>query len=119
MITAIKAVKNTGNAKYLTIMLGGLNKGMDFSVLKEYSNDIQFLAIYGECKNELYKLLSEEFNCKMFSTFDGAFNGCIKNIKANSDELAVVMLSPGCASMDMFKNYAERGEEFRKLVLNL
>ena len=119
VITAIKAVKNTGNAKYLTIMLGGLNKGMDFSVLKEYSNDIQFLAIYGECKNELYKLLSEEFNCKMFSTFDGAFNGCIKNIKANSDELAVVMLSPGCASMDMFKNYAERGEEFRKLVLNL
>jgi UDP-N-acetylmuramoylalanine--D-glutamate ligase len=31
----------------------------------------------------------------------------------------VVLLSPACASFDLFKNYEDRGDQFRKAVLNL
>ena len=34
----------------------------------------------------------------------------------SSDEGDVIILSPGCSSMDMFVNYKDRGDQFKKLV---
>ncbi len=126
VITAVNAVSDssTGDDKYLALMVGGLNKGMDFSVLKQCQKQIKFLAIYGDCCNELYELLANDFCCTKFTGFSEAFNGCVANVKNNcelteADYSAIVMLSPGCASMDMFKNYAERGDKFKELVVSL
>jgi UDP-N-acetylmuramoylalanine--D-glutamate ligase len=97
---------------------GGVDKGNDYSVLNDLVNDgkVKVLICLGKDNEKLKK----------------AFSGMIPVIKETQDireaviwgqDLAqsgeVVLLSPACASFDLFKNYEDRGEQFRAAVLEL
>lgn len=97
---------------------GGVDKGNDYSVLNDLVRDgkVKALICLGK-ENEKLKM---------------AFGGLISEIRETQDireavawgqELAtegeVVLLSPACASFDLFKNYEDRGEQFRAAVLAL
>jgi len=98
------------------LILGGRSKGTDFSclipVLKERGKAV--LAL-GEAKEEI----------------ETALRGCCKIVKVDSMGEAVsvartlavkgdtVLLSPGCASFDMYQNYAQRGNDFMDHVKSL
>jgi UDP-N-acetylmuramoylalanine--D-glutamate ligase len=97
---------------------GGVDKGNDYSVLNK---------LVSEGKVKALICLGKE-NDKLRS----AFGGLIKEIRETQDireavgwgqQLAkkgeVVLLSPACASFDLFKNYEDRGEQFRAAVLEL
>ena len=99
----------------VVIMLGGLAKGMDFSVLKNKSAKIRHAVLYGQDRAQIAEALAGSFpmeDCGM--NFEAAFQSAV-NAACSGD---TVLLSPGCASMDMFKNYQERGEKFRELAKN-
>ncbi len=99
----------------VVIMLGGLAKGMDFSVLKSKSSKIRHAVLYGQDRSQIAEALSGVFSmedCGM--DFEAAFQSAV-NAACPGD---TVLLSPGCASMDMFKNYQERGEKFLELAKN-
>ena len=106
---AVKAVPGK-----VVLLAGGLDKGMDFSVLKSVSSKIRMAVLFGECRAPIAKVFREagvpvwdcgkDFEYAVDTAIHAAFNG------------DCVMLSPGCASMDMFKNYQERGEKFKALV---
>ena len=99
----------------VVIMLGGLAKGMDFSILKSKSSKIRHAVLYGQDRSQIAEALSGVFpmeDCGM--DFETAFQSAV-NAACPGD---TVLLSPGCASMDMFKNYQERGEKFRELAKN-
>lgn len=110
VIAAIKSL--SGADKNIRLILGGLDKAMDFSPLNAYSKHIKKVYILGECREKLYDALHDTLDCEKFTDFDE----CVLSACHEAHEGETVLLSPGCASYDMFKNYKERGNRFRELV---
>ena len=99
----------------VVIMLGGLAKGMDFTVLRDKKDKIRHAVFYGQDRENIKAVLAGCFpGTDTGMDFQAAFNAAV----AAAENGDTILLSPGCASMDMFKNYKERGEKFRELVLN-
>lgn len=103
--------------KEVTLILGGLDKGMDFkSMISVLNKKVLNLILIGSCKESLYKTFSEsphDYKTYKVTTLEEAVNKGFEITEKNNSFL----LSPACASMDMFKDYKDRGEQFKKLVL--
>ena len=97
----------------VVIMLGGLAKGMDFSILREKAGKVRCAVLFGQDRADIAAVLEDLLPCHdCGNDFDAAFALAVK-LASPGD---TVLLSPGCASMDMFKDYKERGERFRQAV---
>ena len=113
VIAALRSISDTN--KNIHLILGGLDKGMDFAPLKNYAAAIKKAYILGECREKIYKNLRDNLDCEKFTDFDE----CVSAACNEAHEGDTVLLSPGCASWDMFKNYKERGNRFKELVIKL
>lgn len=95
----------------LHLLVGGDAKGADFTELKPLLNNFDLqLYCFGKDKAQLAELKNDSF---IFETMEQA----MRSIKATSGDM--VLLSPACASIDQFKNFEVRGEEFIKLAKEL
>ena len=110
--SVLAALEAVGGDHNTCILLGGLDKGMDFSSLAGAAKYIKKAVVLGQCRQKMYDTLKDAFPCQLCETFADAVNGAC----AAACPGDVVILSPSCASMDMFKNYKERGETFTRLV---
>jgi len=100
----------------IILILGGRNKGADFrELLPEASLKVKQIFVLGEAADQIQEALSRNIPCSQVSSIESAVSLIQRRAKAGD----VVLLSPGCASFDMFKNYEERGEVFRKAVNRL
>ena len=108
----IAALKRFGTSKNICLVAGGLDKNMDFSHVSSHFKLIKCVFLAGESKNRLASLWNNDIHCILCETFREAVIGAV-SAACSGD---VVMLSPGCASMDMFENYKERGEIFKAMV---
>ncbi len=105
VLTALRSFPGMG-----ILILGGRTKGDDYSRLKiGLEGKIRTLVLIGESKEYFSKILSG-FRHVYAETLDDA----VVQAMRESREGDVVLLSPACASFDMFKNYEERGAEFIK-----
>jgi UDP-N-acetylmuramoylalanine--D-glutamate ligase len=98
--------------KPVILLAGGYDKKTGFDALKPCIGQIGTLIVYGETKHQLAVLVDRAI---VVETLDDALKAAVAVAKAGD----VVLLSPACASYDQFKNFAERGQHFKHLVLHL
>jgi UDP-N-acetylmuramoylalanine--D-glutamate ligase len=100
----------------IVILLGGLDKGMDFSPLLQLLPRLRGAVLYGESAAKIHAVLKDKTNCICCqSDFAEVFRAAVEMAEQGD----CIMLSPACASMDMFKNYQERGDRFCELFQQL
>jgi UDP-N-acetylmuramoylalanine--D-glutamate ligase len=103
------------------LIVGGSEKGVDYSALVEKistQSNIASVTTLGETGKTLYDLLIKRGlreSEKLFGPYQN-FDKAIEEIKQRAKAGEVVLLSPASASFDLFKSYADRGEQFEKLV---
>jgi UDP-N-acetylmuramoylalanine--D-glutamate ligase len=93
------------------LLLGGSNKKLDFEPLQNYLEKSHNKAYLFGCDAEsLNAQLGGGF--PVFETMAEAFQDAVRN--ANAGE--VIMLAPGCASMDQFRDFEDRGNVFKTMA---
>lgn len=100
------------------LLLGGSDKGLDYNdLIKALAkrNNLASITLLGEVGHQLHKTLSHETQTALYGPYDN-FEEAIKNVKSIVQPKDIVLLSPASASFDMFKNYADRGQQFVALV---
>jgi len=96
------------------LILGGINKGSDFSRINKFKEKIKSVIIIGRDKNEIKNQIS---NKSIF--LENSLEEAVKKALNLAEKGDTILFSPACASFDMFKNYIERGEKFKKIVKEL
>lgn len=98
------------------LLAGGRNKGNDFEALGEAARDrVKLAVLFGEAASDIERSLSRE---GVRSKRVGSLADAIETARATAVEGDIVLLSPACASFDMFRDYEERGRIFKELVSN-
>lgn len=104
----------------LVLIAGGLDKGNEFSdVFKTFSHKIKTLVLLGETAPQMKKEAQEEGiqSITCVNTMEEAVEVAYQS--ARRKNVKIVLLSPGCASWDMYKDFEVRGDLFKQTVNQL
>jgi UDP-N-acetylmuramoylalanine--D-glutamate ligase len=100
--TPASVVAATRGFESVVLIAGGRNKGLSMAPLTQLADHVRAVVAIGEASGDV----------------EAAFAGVRPVVRAASmrDAGDVVLLSPGCASFDWYRNYAERGDDFADAV---
>jgi UDP-N-acetylmuramoylalanine--D-glutamate ligase len=109
-IVAVKSMRQP-----TVLILGGMDKGSEFDELfKVFTRHIEQIVVFGETK-EIIKMTADKFNyhaVTLVNDLDEAVSTAFDLSKDNGN----ILLSPACASWDMYDSYEVRGDHFKQLV---
>ncbi|MCX6957262.1 MAG: UDP-N-acetylmuramoyl-L-alanine--D-glutamate ligase [Verrucomicrobiae bacterium] len=110
-----KALRSIEKKRRIILIAGGKNKGTSFSsILPLVQERVKEAILLGEMKRSIaeswHGVVSHQVN---------SMEEAVQLAAAHAEPGDVVLLSPGSSSYDMFKNYEERGNQFKKAVLQL
>jgi UDP-N-acetylmuramoylalanine--D-glutamate ligase len=97
----------------VVLIAGGKDKGFEFgSITDLISKKVHHVVLIGEMAERIEALWGKVVACEKAGTLADAVSRARGRARAGD----VVLFSPGTSSFDMFKNYADRGDQFRNLV---
>ena len=100
----------------LYLILGGTDKGNDYGQIRDLVLDkVKKIFAIGSSAEKVYSYFHREVKVEIKSSLEECISAA--NLEARSGE--VVLLSPACASFDMFDNYEHRGRVFKNAVREL
>ena len=107
----------------IILIAGGYDKNLDYTPLaKTIVNKTKALILIGQTANKIFdavkcelELENKELDIYMCNSLEETIQIAKKRAKSGQ----VVLFSPASASFDMFKNFADRGNKFKKLVNEL
>ncbi|MDD5711103.1 MAG: UDP-N-acetylmuramoyl-L-alanine--D-glutamate ligase [Candidatus Colwellbacteria bacterium] len=96
------------------LLLGGRDKNSDYSVLERGLREekIKLAIIFGASKEKINTAIKRTVKTKLAKDLPDAVETARKITKSGD----VILFSPGATSLDMFKNYKDRGQQFDKIV---
>ncbi|HQJ74962.1 MAG TPA: UDP-N-acetylmuramoyl-L-alanine--D-glutamate ligase [Bacteroidota bacterium] len=100
----------------INLIAGGKDKGNDYSSISELvEKKVKNLIVIGIGAKKLFDYFKEKTNVVFADTMEDAVKKAYELAKPGE----IVLLSPACASFDMFNNYEHRGQVFKQCVYNL
>src|SRR5690554_6228577 len=99
------------------LILGGVDKGNDYSEIEELvRTKVRALIFLGADNSKLHAFFGGKVeNICDATSMEDAVNAAYRLAQKGD----TVLLSPCCASFDLFKNYEDRGDQFRECVRKL
>ena len=98
------------------LIAGGVDKGASYLMWKEaFLGKVKKIIAIGEAAPKIYRELHPYFNIKLADSLSSA----VEAAAGEAEKGDFVLLSPGCSSFDMFRDYAHRGEEFQYYVAQI
>ncbi|GAB6282085.1 MAG: UDP-N-acetylmuramoyl-L-alanine--D-glutamate ligase [Ignavibacterium sp.] len=108
------ALRSFDNPIYL--ILGGLDKGNDYAKIKPLVLDkVKKIFAIGSSAEKIFQFFHHDIKVEIKSSLEE----CVKAANMEAREGDVILLSPACASFDMFENYEHRGKVFKSVVESL
>ena len=106
------------------IMLGGFERNINFDELGKYvaaTPSVRCAVIYGAARERIAATLKEQGvdEGRIVAMETHNFTDIVRKAADIAEPGDVVLLSPGCASFDMFRNFTDRGDQFIRIVSSL
>jgi UDP-N-acetylmuramoylalanine--D-glutamate ligase len=108
------ALRSFNNSIFL--ILGGQDKGNDYNQIKELVKEkVKKIYAIGSSADKIFNFFHSMIKVEIQPSIESAVAAANKEAREND----IVLLSPACASFDMFQNYEHRGKVFKEAVKKL
>lgn len=100
----------------ITLIAGGVDKGAAYTPwIERFKGRVEKIYAIGQAANKMAEQLGSDISVHILPSLEDA----VQTARVNARPGTLVLLSPGCSSYDMFRDYKHRGDTFIKIVNEL